>query len=162
MSTPSRTFPASATRRLQKEYRNLRDNPIEGCTATLNDPSNLFSWKATIQGPPETPYESGIFHLSLEFPETYPLHPPIVTFTTKVYHPNIDSHNGFICVNILQQDWCSVLTISTILLSLRSFLHSPDAEDAYYPTMGEEYVERRDVFDEKARKFTEEFARGEE
>jgi len=52
------------------------------------------------------------------------------------------------------------LTISKILLSLRSFLDSPDAEDAYYPSMGREYVERRDVFDEQARRFTEEFAGG--
>ena len=96
----------------------------------------------------------------MEFPETYPLRPPTVTFTTRVYHPNIDSDNGYICINILRQEWCSVLTISSILLSLRSFLDSPDAEDAYYPSMGKEYVERRDVFDEQARRFTEEFARG--
>jgi len=147
------------TRRIQKEYQSLRDDPIEGCTANPIDPSNLFSWRATIRGPPETPYESGTFHLTVQFPEDYPIHPPTITFTTHVYHPNIDSDNGYICINILQQDWCPVLTISKILLSLRSFLDSPDAEDAYYPSMGREYVERRDVFDEQARRFTEEFAR---
>ena len=153
-------FKMPTLRRIQQEYRNLRDDPVEGCTASPIDPSNLFSWQATIRGPPESPYESGTFHLTMEFPETYPRHPPTVTFTTRVYHPNIDSDNGYICINILRQDWCPVLTISSMLLSLRSFLDSPDVEDAYYPSMGKEYVERRDVFDEQARRFTEEFARG--
>jgi ubiquitin-conjugating enzyme E2 D/E len=52
--------------------------------------------------------------------------------------------------------------VSKILLSLRAFLDSPDTEDAYYPSMAKEYVERRDVFDEVARRWTEEFAKSEE
>ena len=30
-------------------------------------------------GPPDTPYEGGIFHLEIKIPETYPFNPPLVS-----------------------------------------------------------------------------------
>ncbi|CAN9382313.1 unnamed protein product [Alternaria alternata] len=158
MSVISSRDLAHTRRRLQQELRNLTNDPIEGLSAAPTDPSNLFSWKATIRGPPETPYESGTFHLTMDFPEIYPRAPPIVEFVTKVYHPNIDSENGWICLNILTMDWSPVLTVSTVLLSIRAFLDSPDTDDPACPGIAKEYVYRREVFDQTARYWTEKFA----
>jgi ubiquitin-conjugating enzyme E2 D/E len=162
MSSLSPRDRATAKRRLQKELQNLLHDPIEGLSAAPTDASNIFSWQATIKGPPCTPYESGTFHLTMEFPDIYPRAPPTVTFVTKVYHPNIDNKNGYICLNILGMDWCPVLTVSTVLLSVRAFLDSPDTDDPYYTEIADEYVHRRGVFDEMARSWTEEFAKTEE
>ena len=41
-------------------------------------------WEAVIFGPNDTPFEDGIFKLSLEFTEEYPNKPPIVKFVSKM------------------------------------------------------------------------------
>ena len=90
----------------------------------------MFQWQATIMGPvspcmqrvgtPErlrprfqgdSPYAGGVFFLSITFPTDYPFKPPKVSFTTKIYHPNINA-NGSICLDILRDQWSPALTIS--------------------------------------------------
>ena len=71
----------------------------------------MFHWQATIMGPPESPYQGGVFFLTIHFPTDYPFKPPKVAFTTRIYHPNINS-NGSICLDILRSQWSPALTIS--------------------------------------------------
>ena len=51
---------------------------------------NFRHFYVQIAGPPETPYEGGLFNCELFLPEEYPMVPPKVLFRTKIYHPNID------------------------------------------------------------------------
>lgn len=43
-----------------------------------------------LQGPKGSPYEGGTFKVTVTIPDTYPFEPPLLKFTTPVYHPNID------------------------------------------------------------------------
>ncbi len=70
-----------------------------------------FHWQATIMGPGDSPYYGGVFFLAIHFPTDYPFKPPKVNFTTRIYHPNINS-NGSICLDILRDQWSPALTIS--------------------------------------------------
>jgi len=65
------------------------------------------------QGRPQSdsPYSGGVFFLAIHFPTDYPFKPPKVNFTTRIYHPNINS-NGSICLDILRDQWSPALTIS--------------------------------------------------
>lgn len=41
------------------------------------------------QGPSDTSYEGGVFELSINVPEQYPLVAPAVRYRTKIFHPNV-------------------------------------------------------------------------
>jgi ubiquitin-conjugating enzyme E2 D/E len=147
-------------RRLEKELKSIEDSPPEGCWAHPDD-NDIFTWKATIQGPPASPYAGGTFHLSIHYPQDYPQKPPDIKFLTKIYHPNIDE-SGYIDLNILTYDWCPALTISPILVSLQAFLSDPDPRDAVRSEVARVFEEDRKEFGRLAREWTQKFATSEE
>jgi ubiquitin-protein ligase len=94
-----------ALKRITKELQDLSKDPPSNCSAgPVGD--DLFTWQATIMGPADSPYQGGVFFLNIKFPTDYPFKPPKIQFTTKIYHPNINS-NGGICLDILKDQWCA-------------------------------------------------------
>merc|ERR1712031_85717 len=91
-----------------------------------------MGWQATIMGPPDSPYQNGVFFLNINFPSDYPFKPPKVAFTTKIYHCNVNA-NGAICLDILKDQWSPALTISKVLLSISSLLTDPNPSDPFVP-----------------------------
>ena len=108
-------------------------------------------------GPEGSPYQGGVFFLSIHFPTDYPFKPPKVTFTTKVFHPNINQ-NGAICLDILKDQWSPALTISRVLLSISSLLTDANADDPLYPEAAALFKSNRAKFDQVAREWTAKFA----
>ena len=82
----------------------------------VND--DIRHWKGKIFGPDDTPYFGGIFIIDITIPPDYPFKPPKMKFDTKVWHPNISSQTGAICLDILKNEWTPALTIRTALISL--------------------------------------------
>src|SRR3989338_10599314 len=103
-----------AANRLMKELRALRAEKEDVATAKWEplsislSPENdedIFEWVAWIRGPPDTTYEGGYFELAITIPKRYPLQPPTVVFTTKVFHPNVHWTSGEICIDLLKTAW---------------------------------------------------------
>ena len=108
-------------------------------------------------GPDDSPYTGGVFFLNIHFPPDYPVKPPKVTFTTKIYHPNINS-NGSICLDILKDQWSPALTISKVLLSISSLLTDPNPDDPLVPDIAQQYKSDRAKYDNVAREWTGKYA----
>ena len=75
-------------------------------------------WKAIIKGPSDSIYSGGYFQIDIKLPKEYPYLPPKMKFDTKIWHPNISSQTGAICLDILKDQWSPALSIRTALISL--------------------------------------------
>lgn len=84
---------SSRARRIAKELTDIeKDARNSNITAQPADNSgDLTHLKATILGPPGTPYEGGSYVVDVRIPTEYPFRPPLMKFDTKVWHPNISS-----------------------------------------------------------------------
>jgi len=151
-------------KRLKKEesvFQKARDSGqklyIDASPKNKND---FFFWEAIILGPPDSCYQTGTFKLTVQFPANYPFKAPIVRFTTKIYHPNIDG-TGNICLDILKDQWSPALTLEKILLSISSLLVDPNPDDPLVPDIANQYVSDPLTFNLTAKEWTRKFAGGE-
>ena len=138
-----------ALKRISKELADIKRDPPATCNAGLIDDSDMFSWRGFILGPEFSPYQGGCFFLSIKFPLDYPFKPPRVDFTTKIYHPNINSH-GSISIDILQHHWSPALTISRVLLSISSLLEDANPDNTLVPEIALIYNNDRASYDNNA------------
>ncbi|GBM96096.1 Ubiquitin-conjugating enzyme E2 [Araneus ventricosus] len=143
-------------KRINKELQDLRRDPPAQCSAGP-DGENLFKWKAIIMGPPDSPYQGGVFSLSIQFPKSYPFKPPIVKFTTKIYHPNIDSQ-GNISLDILQTKWSPALTVPKVLLSVCSLMCDPNPNSPLRAEIARIYQTNKKMYNETAKEYTRKYA----
>ena len=114
---------------------------------------------AGIEGPPDTPYEGGVFWIDVRFPQYFPFEPPKLRFLTRVYHPNIDSR-GYICLDLLDKErgWGPKLRLFTVLVSICSLLDDPGLEDPLVPEIAEIYCKNYDLYCQNARAYTARYA----
>ena len=109
-------------------------------------------------------YENGKFDLNVSFPKDYPWSPPTVHFLTKVYHPNIDYTTGEICLSLLDKEnkdetgWRPAHNITSIMLSIQSFLTDPNVDDPMNVRIASEFRDNRKQFEDMARKWTIKYA----
>ncbi|KAF9938565.1 Ubiquitin-conjugating enzyme E2 T [Mortierella alpina] len=148
--------------RMRKELKDLETSPPLGVVCyPLND--NIVHLQAEISGPEDTPYSTGTFKIDILIPDRYPFEPPRCQFQTRVYHPNIDEQ-GRICLDILKSppkgSWGPAISISTMLISLRLLLATPNPDDPLLVEVANEFKENRDLFMLKAKQYTERYATG--
>lgn len=145
-----------ALKRIHKELHDLSRDPPAQCSAgPVGD--DMFHWQATIMGPCDSPYQGGVFFLTIHFPTDYPFKPPKVAFTTRIYHPNINS-NGSICLDILRSQWSPALTISKVLLSICSLLCDPNPDDPLVPEIARMYKTDTQKYTKTAQEWTNKYA----
>ena len=143
---------------LKKEFDNLQHDPILslGCTVGLVK-NDIFHWKITLIGPVDTPYAGGLFILTADFPEKYPEQKPEVKFVNKIYHLNVSPRDGHICINILNS-YKPRTPIVDIISGIFSLFYNQNPESPYDHGMADEYRNRKDEFDKKAKEWTLKYA----
>ena len=140
-------------RRMQDALPTANSQPVV-CWPVDN---NIWHLLGGIEGPPDTPYEGGVFWLSIRIPQDFPFKPPQVRLLTRIYHPNID-RLGNICLDVLGDQWFPGFTFSKLLLSILSILDDPGLEDPLVPEIAEAYLRDPDLYRENARKYTIQYA----
>lgn len=85
--------------RIVKELAEVgKDDKVSGIKAVPVAAGDIRHLKGTIPGPQGTPYEGGIFEIDIVLPKQYPFEPPKMKYLTKIWHPNISSQTGAICL----------------------------------------------------------------
>lgn len=103
-----------------------------------------------IPGPKDSPYQGGTYKLEIKIPENYPFSPPRVKFLTKIWHPNISSVTGVICLDILKEKWQPILTLRTVMLSVQALLTAPEPDDPLDGVVAKQYKDGFDLFQKTA------------
>eukprot|EP00560_Eucampia_antarctica_P000976 CAMPEP_0197836942 /NCGR_PEP_ID=MMETSP1437-20131217/30544_1 /TAXON_ID=49252 ORGANISM="Eucampia antarctica, Strain CCMP1452" /NCGR_SAMPLE_ID=MMETSP1437 /ASSEMBLY_ACC=CAM_ASM_001096 /LENGTH=194 /DNA_ID=CAMNT_0043443547 /DNA_START=23 /DNA_END=607 /DNA_ORIENTATION=+ len=146
--------------RLQKELKEVgRTDDTSGVRAKPYKDDNMRKLHGTIKGPQGTPYEGGLYEIGIVIPIQYPFEPPKMKFLTKIWHPNISSQTGAICLDILKDQWSPALTIKTALLSLQALLCSPEPGDPQDAEVARMYKNDKQNFDRTAKFWTEMYAK---
>jgi ubiquitin-conjugating enzyme E2 S len=148
-------LPPRIVQRVAKELRTLHKSPPEGVKLVLDSSdtsaSSLSELVAELEGPVDTPYEGRYFQLKLCLPSDFPASPPKGFFLTKIWHPNVDTGTGAICVNTLKRDWTSSTTLSHVLSVIRCLLIIPFPESSLNDEAGKQFMENYDAYAQRAR-----------
>lgn len=112
--------------RIFNEMKDLNKNCPEGITVTSD--SDMYNWTCYISGPEGTPYETLTYEIEVIFRKSHPFKPPMLRFVTPMFHPNV-SPNGSIWISLLHERWSPALTMTKLLMILRSILNDPEVND---------------------------------
>lgn len=171
---------SSSAKRMFLELRNIRTGKVPFVSAApVGDSLNKVL--ASIEGPPETPYEGGVFWITIKISQNS-LGLPLMKFQTRVYHPNI-SPQGHICADFgdkwnafhaekryntkVTSMWyrgkssTPQWTLGALLTAICGLLASPDVDDPLVPEIAQVYLEDYNAYCENARTYTRRYATGE-
>eukprot|EP01084_Bolivina_argentea_P229279 387026_1 len=109
-----------ALQRITKEFKDWQARSVEyiGLESISDD---MFTMLAIMIGKQYTPYEKGIYEISITFPPSYPLRPPKFQFLTKIYNSCV-MNNGIVHLDILKDSWSPAVTISNMLMNVYEFI----------------------------------------
>lgn len=151
-----------AAKRIQKELAELlrKDESAQNQIEIHPHSDDLMRLEGTIKGPPDTPYHGAKFVLEITIPTNYPFVPPIVKFVTKIWHPNISSATGVICLDVLKDQWAAAMSLRTVLLSIQALLASPEPDDPQDAVVASQFKSFRKAFDRTAKHWSAVYANG--
>jgi ubiquitin-conjugating enzyme (huntingtin interacting protein 2) len=151
-------FLTMAFDRLRKELVDVnRDSDLSGVSAEPVG-ERLDRLLGRLRGPADSVYEGGVFDVEIDIPREYPFAPPKMKFATRIWHPNVSSVTGAICLSTLRDDWSPALTLKTTLLSLQALLSAPEPDDPQDAEVAAQYKRNRKEWEATARFWTETYA----
>lgn len=143
----------AATRRLQREFQDLKTAGLKAFRDVQVDESNMLLWQGLLV-PDAAPYSKGAFKIEIVFPAEYPFKPPKIVFKTKIYHPNVDE-KGQICLPIVSvENWKPATKTEQVIQALANLINEPEPDHPLRGDLAEEYTRDRKKFMKNAEEFT--------
>ena len=109
----------AALARLRKELKAF-DPPPFIRAAPLE--SNMLEWRFVLQGPPDSPYEGGMYQGKVKFPDDYPFKPPAIYMLTPNGRFETDRR---LCPSISDfhpESWVPTWSVASIINGVLSFM----------------------------------------
>jgi len=139
-----------------EEYTTFLTNPPPWLVH-IPEVDDLFNFKLYIQGPSNTPYEYGIFGITLVIPHNYPFRPPKIKFQKDPYHPiQTDDYCHCCCPVPTLNSWNPQIKLEQLLENfIEIFFTYPEKWTcAGQLKILKEILENPDEFAKKARNWT--------
>jgi ubiquitin-protein ligase len=166
---------------MEQEYGECMADTPSGMKINF-DEQNMTKWEVLMYGPEQSLYavchlaphanvswcqtaanvvQGGHFKLEINFPNEYPFKPPIVSFRTKIYHPNVSNDDkGSMCLGLLRPDeWKPPNKVVSVLRLIQTLLIEPNPDDAIEPSIANEYRENRKEFEKNVKDWVKRYAK---
>ncbi|KAK3926371.1 Protein PEROXIN-4 [Frankliniella fusca] len=92
------------------------------------DGSDMTSIKAAIAGKVGTPFEGGMFSVTISIPTEYPFKYPKFHIKDKIFHPNVHPYDGRVCVDLLKEKWSPSITLYAACEVIQALMGEPNPD----------------------------------
>ncbi|CAL5995992.1 Ubiquitin-conjugating_enzyme E2 [Hexamita inflata] len=121
-------------KRLQAEYKQLlkqqEELSVQGISFTPS--TDLSQWTLFLLfNELDSLYYGKKYQIQIRVPSDYPFKPPKCRFTTSIFHPNIKTDTGEICLNIIndeENEWTPANTLQQVAFGLQSLINGPNCD----------------------------------
>ncbi|KNB46232.1 ubiquitin-conjugating enzyme family protein [Blastocystis sp. subtype 4] len=143
--------------KVPKEIKKMEEEGNPDIGILYRSPS-LENFILFVRGPKDTAFEGAFFKIHCHLTSNYPFNPPVMCFMTKVWHPNVSSVTGAICLDILKDKWTPAMNISIALLSIQALLTAAEPDDPQDWEVAEMYKKNPKEYEAKAREWVRLYA----
>ena len=147
--------------RIKGELRKISMDKSDDIKLVLNSDDDFTRLLGSFIGFENTPYEGGLYEININIPSEFPFKPPKATFKTRVWHPNISSATGYICLDLLREGkWAAAISLKNVLTSIKTLLIMAEPNDPQDAVVASQYMRDKDCFEKTAAFWNHEYANG--
>lgn len=139
-----------------KQFQTLSQNPEYEWIDFEKEQDDPFC--LSFEAPQGTPYEGGLFRISLEGLQGFPDIPPIVKFQTRIWHPLVEFQTGHVCKDAFKEGWNPKEGLKGFLQKLQEFLNPQRVEIAINYEASAELEQHDGSFEVHAMQITQKYA----
>ncbi|PKS12878.1 hypothetical protein jhhlp_000218 [Lomentospora prolificans] len=140
----------------------VNDNSKQMVLLESKCPIHLGLWQefyVRFNGPAETPFEGGIWKVSVELPDAYPYKSPSIRFANRIFHPNIDELSGSVCLDVINQTWSPMFDMINIFeVFLPQLLRYPNPTDPLNGEAAALLIREPKSYEAKVKEYVQKYA----